>query len=79
MEYQVRFEQVEPDPIWMTIDGVHFPLRGPLAFFYRMFQVMDSEEAANRELHPWIMGTRAEWMKENALTAPQQISAQTLG
>ena len=75
----VQYEQVEPEVIWMTIDGVHFPLTGPLALFYRWFAVLDCEEAAKRELHPWIMGARRVWMeKVKAETAPQQISAMSL-
>ena len=79
MEYEVTYQAVEPEPIWMTIDGVHFPLTGALATFYRWFKVLDCEEAANRELRPWIMGARSEWMKKReAETAPQQISAAAL-
>ena len=76
---RVTYQQTEPEPIWMDLDGVHFPLTGALAFFYRWFQVMDCEEAANRELRPWIMGARSAWMKKReAVTAPQQITAQSL-
>lgn len=78
MDFDVTYQEVEPDPIWMTIDGVFFPLTGALATFYRMFKVMDCEEAANRELRPWIMGARSAWMKKTeAETARQRISAQS--
>lgn len=77
MDFDVTYQEVEPDPIWMTIEGVYFPLTGPVAFFYRWFQTMDCEEAANRELRPWLMGARSAWMKKTeAAASPQKTAAQ---
>lgn len=76
MEYHVTYQQAEPEPIWLDVDGVHFPIVGPVAFFYKLFRTMRCEEEANRELYPWIMQARREWIdKTKAETARQQISA----
>ena len=78
MEYHVTYQQAEPDPIWLDVEGVHFPIFGALAFFYHLFQTMECEEKAMKELYPWIMGARAEWLrKRKAVTAPQHITAQS--
>lgn len=76
---KVRYVQDAPKPIWLTIDGVHFPLTGALAFIYNWSCTYNGEEATNRELYPYIMGARREWMKKReAVTAPQQITAKSL-
>lgn len=69
--YTVRFEQAEPEPMWITFEGVHFKIIGTLAFFYRLFKVMRSEEEAQYQLRPWLLAEKAK-----AATAPQQIAAQ---
>ena len=77
---KVRYVQDQPKPIWLDIDGVHFPLTDELAFVYRWSCTYNGEEATNRELYPYIMTARSEWLKKReAVTAPQQITAQTLG
>ena len=79
MDFDVTYQEVEPDPIWMTVEGVFFPLTGPFLFLYRMARFVDGEEKANRDYHQYIMNFRAEWLrKREAVTAPQQITAQTL-
>lgn len=79
MEYHVTFHQAEPEPIWLDVEGVHFPILGAVSFFYRMFRTLRSEDEAMNELRPWIMQARHDWLtKTKAETAPQQISAATL-
>ena len=69
--YTVKFQQVEPEPMWIDFDGAHFKITGPLAFFYRMFKTMECEDKAQQELYPWLMAVK------KAATAPQQITAQS--
>ena len=69
--YTVRFVQAEPEPMWITFEGVHFKIIGTLAFFYRLFKVMRSEEEAQYQLRPWLMA------EKKAATAPQQIATQS--
>ena len=76
-EYRVEYQQVAPQVIWMTIDGVHFPLTNELAFVYNWSRVINGEEMTNDLLRPQIMNARAAWIAETkAATAPQQIAAQ---
>ena len=40
-EFTVTFQHVEPDILPIDFEGEHLLLRGPLAWFYRLFQSMD--------------------------------------
>ena len=80
IEYTTELRHVEPKPIWLTFEGTHMMIEGPLAFFYNMFSVMDSEEAARREFYPYLMSARRRWIErrariEKAASAPQQETA----
>ena len=64
--YNVRYEHVEPEPLWIDFDGDHIRLTGTLAFFYRLFKTMDCEEKAQTELYPWLMA-----VKKNGVIFPE--------
>ena len=68
----VKYQQVEPEPIWLDFEGTHIKITGPLAFLYNAFKVVYCEERARQELQPWLMAVKAK-----TATAPQQIAAQT--
>ena len=72
-DYTVTFHQVEPDIMPIDFDGAHLILTGPLAWFYRLFQSMDCEEAAVRELYPWLLEA-----KRKAVPVAKQNTAPTL-
>ena len=76
-EFTVTFQHVEPDVLPIDFQGVHMLIEGPLAWFYRLFQSMDCEEKAVRELYPWLMAAKKKWLerKEKAANAPQQTAA----
>ena len=67
-DIHVIFEPVEPEPEWITFEGVHFPLIGALAFLYRGFKWMDGEAKAIETLLPWILEAKIRY--EKAVTAP---------
>ena len=69
---EVTFQYVEPEPIWIDFEGERFPIKGSLAFFYRLFRVMRCEEEARRELFPWLMTAKSNWLREieKAAAAP---------
>ena len=46
-------QYAEPDPIWVTYEGVEFPLRGALVTFYKMFQYMDALDEFWTDLKPY--------------------------
>jgi len=71
MEYNVKIQLTDPDIEPVTIDGVHFILRGKLAWFYRLFRTMDCEEKAIRELWPYLMAE-----KQKAVSVAKQNTAQ---
>ena len=73
MEYTVTFRKADPDIVPIDFDGTHLILTGNLAWFYRLFQTMDCEEAAVRELRPWLLEA-----KRKAVSVRQQNTAQTL-
>ena len=67
MELTAEIREVENDIIVpIDFEGVHLILTGPIAWFYRLFQTINCEEAARRELYPWLM---AEKKKRTDLTA----------
>lgn len=70
--YTVKFQHVEPEPLWIDFDNAHFKITGALAFLYNAFKVMYCEDKAQTELYLWLMAAK------KAATAPQQITAQTL-
>lgn len=76
-QYKVTFQHVEPDIEPVDFEGVHMILRGPLAWFYRLFKTMECEEAAVRELWPWLVTEKkrtlerqAQLVKKNGVTTP---------
>ena len=54
MELTVEYKHVEPPVQAVTVNGQRLILRGTLAWFFRLFKTMDCEEAAIRELYPWL-------------------------
>lgn len=76
MEMSVQWQKAEPDILPIDFQGTHLILTGTLAWFYRLFQTMNCEEAAVRELYPWLM--EAKRNKEKAVSAPQQNTAPSL-
>ena len=48
------FQQATPDIEPIDFEGVHLILEDNLAWFYRFFRTNDCEEAARRELYPWL-------------------------
>lgn len=72
-EYTVTFKQVQPDILPIDFEGVHLILTGPLAWFYGLFMSMKCEEAAVRELYPWLMEA-----KRKAVSVAKQNTAPSL-
>ena len=72
MEYTVTFRKAEPDIMPIDFEGTHLILTGTLAWFYRLFLTMDCEEAAVRELWPFLMAekNKAVSVRQNKNTAP---------
>lgn len=70
MEYTVTFKQAEPEIMPIDFEGTHLILSGTLAWFYRLFLTADCEEAAVRELRPFLMAE-----KNKAVSVPQQNTA----
>ncbi len=66
-EFTVTFQHVEPDILPIDFEGEHLLLRGPLAWFYKLFQSMDCEEKAVRELYPWLMEAKRNKVKAAAI------------
>ena len=69
MELTATFQPVEPEPEYIDFDGVHFPIFGTLAFFYRLFRTMDCLEAAERELFPYLTSAKNAWLNRNQKAA----------
>ena len=70
---RVRCEAVEPEPIWIDFDDVHFRIYGTLAFLYRGLKITESEASAQAKLRPWLMDAK----KKSGATSPER-TAQTL-
>lgn len=68
--YRVMYKQAEPEPMWIDFEGAHIKITGTLAFFYRMFKVMDCEDKAQRELYPWLMD-----VKKNGVISPENAAS----
>lgn len=76
---RVRCEAVEPEPIWMDVDGVHFPLLNETAFIYKWSRAINGEEKTNELLRPQIMSARAKWIdKKKSGANSAEHAAQTL-
>ena len=76
---KVRYVQDASKPIWLTIDGVHFPLTDEIAFVYNWSKTYNGEEKTQEILRPQIMFARREWMdKVKAAASPQKTAAQSL-
>ena len=74
---KVKYVQDAPKPIWLTIDGVHFPLTAEIAFVYNWSLVYNGEEKTQEILRPHIMYARRYWMKKReAAASPQKTAAQ---
>ena len=43
----------EPKPIWITYEGVEFPIKGALVTFYRMLKYMDALDEFFTDLKPY--------------------------
>lgn len=67
--YKVTFRHVEPDIEPVDFEGVHMILRGPLAWFWKLFKTMECEEAATRELWPWLMAEKKRTLEHQAQLA----------
>lgn len=72
MELTPVFNQVEPEIEPVDFEGTHLILEGALAWFYRLFRIMDCEEAAQRELYPWLKEAK----RKSGITTPDN-AAQT--
>ena len=70
MELTPEFHQVAPEIEPIDFEGVHLILEGPLAWFYRFFRLMDCEEAARRELYPWLMEAK----RKSGITTPDNAA-----
>lgn len=68
-QYKVTFQHVEPDIEPVDFEGVHLILRGPLAWFWRLFKTMECEEAATRELWPWLVTEKKRTLERQAALA----------
>ena len=64
-EFTVTFQKVEPEPEFIDFQGVHFPIFGALAWFYRLFRTMKCIEAAEQELYPWLIAAKNAWVNRN--------------
>ena len=71
MELTPEFRQVAPEIEPIDFEGVHLILEGSLAFFYRLFRTMDCEEAARRELYPWL----CEAKRKSGITTPDNAAS----
>ena len=71
-EYRVKFQHVEPEPMWIDFEDAHIKITGTLAFLYNAFKVMYCEDEAQTELYPWLMAAK----KSGAV--PADHAAQTL-
>ena len=65
-----EFVHVEPDIEPIDFEGAHIILTGALAWFYRLFRVMECEEAAQRELYPWL----CEAKKKSGVITPENTA-----
>ena len=63
MELTAIYNPVEPAPEYIDFDGMHFPISGGLAFLYRMFLRMESREAAEKNLYPYLFHAKKERIK----------------
>lgn len=70
MELTPEFRQVAPEIEPIDFEGVHLILEGPLAWFYRLFRTMDCEEAARRELYPWLKEAK----KKSGISTPENAA-----
>ena len=71
-EYRVSYQQAAPKVIWLTIDGVHFPLTNEIAFVYNWSRSINGEEMTNDLLRPQIMSARAAWIaNKNGILSPE--------
>lgn len=61
-------QYVEPEIEAVDVDGCHLILTGAKAWFFHLFKSMKCEEAAIRELYPYLLDDirRAKEKKENA-------------
>ena len=74
MELTAEIREVENDIIIpIDFEGVHLILTGPLAWFYRLFQVMGAEEAARRELYPWLAAEKKKRADLIAVKSAQNV------
>ena len=72
--YHVTFQQVEPEPIWLDLEGEHFPIYGNLAFFYKFFGFQHTEEWVQEQFRPWLRTAKEEWQakwKKNGVSTPE--------
>ena len=74
-ELTAEFVHVEPDIMPIDFEGVHMILEGNLAWFYRLFKTMDCEEAAQRELYPWLMEAK----RKSGITTPDNAASSPYG
>lgn len=52
-EITIETQYVEPKPIWITYEGVEFPIKGALVTFYRMFKYMNALDEFFTDLKPY--------------------------
>ena len=76
----VEYRQSDPEIEPIDFDGYHFILTGPLAWFYRLFKSMDCEDAAVRELWPWLIAEKNKAIEranvnKKAAIHPHEITA----
>ena len=70
MELTAEFRQTTPEIEPIDFEGTHIILTGSLAWFYRLFKTMDCEEAARRELYPWLMEAK----RKSGITTPDNAA-----
>ena len=46
-------QYAEPKKIWITYEGIEFPIRGALVTFYKMFKYMDALDEFFTDLKPY--------------------------
>lgn len=69
--FNVIWNHVDPDPIWIDFEQSRFPIFDNLAFFYRLFSWDRPEEAVQEQLRPWLAIAKREWLeKKNSVTTP---------
>lgn len=70
-KFNVTWNHVDPDPLWIDFQNVHFPIFDNLAFFYRLFSWDRPEEWVQEQLFPYLMTAKDNWMnKKNGVTTP---------